>query len=238
MKRKYFAVRLGSWALPILVLALSTALAIPVLKVEKADANAVKTVYFTFDDGPSEVTEEILDILKEEGIKATFFVIGPSGDKTDERLYRIACEGHAIGLHTMSHDYSKIYDYPEAFIWDMEYERSWIYSVTGQEINIFRFPGGSGNSTVDKWLIEEIKAETAKKGFVWYDWNADSRDSLGELLSPEEIAANVLGSEAVASGGDVIVLMHDSSTRKTAPEALKILIAKFREMGYEFGKLG
>ncbi|MBQ7874089.1 MAG: polysaccharide deacetylase [Oscillospiraceae bacterium] len=238
MKGKYIAVKLKIWALPIMVLALSTVFALPVLKAEKADANAIKTVYFTFDDGPSAVTEEILDILKREGIKATFFVIGPSGEKTDERLYRIAAEGHSIGLHSMSHDYDKIYAFADAFIWDLEYERSWIYSVTGIECNIFRFPGGSDNAVLDKWLIDEIKEKAEEKGFIWYDWNADGKDSLGTLLSAEQIAENVLSSDAVAAGGDVIVLMHDSSTRKTAPEALEILIEEFRAMGYGFGKLG
>lgn len=219
------------------MLVLSTALAAPVLKVIKADANAQKTVYFTFDDGPSEVTEEILDILKEEDIKATFFVIGPSGDKTDERIYRIFTEGHAIGLHTMSHDYDKIYASPEEFIADLEYEQSWIYSVTGEKCGIFRFPGGSMNYAVEEWFIDEVKARTKEMGLIWYDWNADAKDSLGTLLSPEEIAENVLSSEAVGTG-DVIVLMHDSSTRTTAPAALKMLIKKFEKMGYSFDKLG
>lgn len=238
LKRKYISVKLRFFVLPMLVLVLSTAFAVPALKAEKADANAVKTVYFTFDDGPSAVTDEILDILKEEGIKATFFVIGPSGGETDERIFRMAEEGHAIGLHTMSHDYKKIYASPGDFIWELEYERSWIYSVTGKEICIFRFPGGSNNSATEKWLMEEIKGQTAEKGYAWYDWNADAKDSLGVLLSPEEICENVLGSETVSMGGDVIVLMHDSATRKTAPEALRMLISKFRKMGYEFGKLG
>ena len=131
-----------------------------------------------------------------------------------------------------------IYSSAEEFINDLEYERDWIYSVTGEECNIFRFPGGSNNSTAEKWLMEEIKEKAEERGFIWYDWNADSEDSLGTLLSSEEIAENVLDSEAVENGKDVIVLIHDSSTRKTAPEALRILIDEFREMGYVFGKLG
>ena len=236
LKIKFGVVRLRLLALPVLAMVLSTAVALPVLKAEKADANAEKTVYFTFDDGPSEVTEEILDILLEEKIKATFFVIGPPGDKTDERLARIAEEGHAIGLHTMSHDYKKIYLYAEGFFTDLEEEKSWVYSVTGKEINVFRFPGGSNNSAVEGWLMEELKESAKKKGYTWFDWNADGSDSLGRLLSSEEIAENVLSSEAVGNG-DVVVLLHDSSTRKTTPGAVKILIDEFREMGYGFGKL-
>ena len=220
-----------------ILIALSTVFAVPVLKAEKADANAVKTVYFTFDDGPSERTEEILEILKREGIKATFFVIGPSDEKADERLFRIYSEGHSVGLHTLSHDYEKIYLSAEGFWNDIEAEKSWVYSVTGKDCGIFRFPGGSRNYAAPEWLVSEIKEYAAAKNMVWYDWNADGKDSLGELLSPEEIAKNVLSSEFIGSG-EVIVLLHDSETRKTTPAALEILIDEFRRMGYSFGKLG
>ena len=237
MNIKFKVIKLRLYIIPAVVLALSMALAFPVLKAEKADANAVKTVYFTFDDGPSERTEEILDILAKEKIKATFFVIGPSESKTDERIFRIHSEGHSIGLHTMSHDYEKIYLSAESFLEDLFSEREWVYSVTGEEPKIFRFPGGSNNYTAPKWLVDEVKEKTAEEGMTWYDWNADGKDSLGELLSPEEIAENVLSSEFIGSE-TVIVLLHDSSTRTTTPQALKILISEFREMGYEFGKLG
>ena len=223
--------------MPAALFLFSVTLALPVLNTEKADANAVKTVYLTFDDGPSERTEEILEILSEENIKATFFVIGPSDPKTDERLFKIYSEGHSIGLHTMSHDYGKIYLSAENFLSDLEDEREWIYSVTGEECKIFRFPGGSNNYNAPKWLIEEVKEKTKAEGLLWYDWNADGKDSLGELLSAEEIAENVFSSEFVGSE-TVIVLLHDSSTRTTTPEALKILISEFRKMGYEFKKLG
>lgn len=233
---RYGVIKIRFIIFPALVFILSTAFAIPVLKAEKADANAEKTVYFTFDDGPSERTEEILDILSEENIKATFFVIGPSDEKADERLFRIHSEGHSIGLHTMSHSYDKIYLSEESFLEDIEAERKWIYSVTGEECKIFRFPGGSNNYAAPKWLIEAVKDETCSEGMRWYDWNADGRDSLGELLSAEEIAENVLSSEFIGSE-KVIVLLHDSATRTTTPEALKILISEFKEMGYGFEKL-
>ena len=86
MKIGFRVIKLRIFVLPAVLLILSTAAAIPVLNAEKADANAIKTVYFTFDDGPSERTEEILDILKREGMLATFFVIGPSDEKAEERL--------------------------------------------------------------------------------------------------------------------------------------------------------
>ena len=236
MNIKFGVIKVWNFALPAMIVVLSIAFAIPVLKTEKADAHTVKTVYFTFDDGPSERTEEILDILDKENLKATFFVIGPSEIKTDERIFKIHNEGHSIGLHTMSHDYGKIYLSAENFLDDLEDERTWIYSITGEECTIFRFPGGSNNYNAPKWLISEVKEKTKAEGMSWYDWNADGKDSLGELLSPEEIVENVLSSEAIGSE-TVIVLLHDSSTRITTPEALKILIPEFRKMGYELGKL-
>ncbi len=233
---KFNVIKIRNFALPLAILVLSTVIYVPMLKTEKADANAVKTVYFTFDDGPSERTEEILEILSEENIKATFFVIGPSSTKTDERIFRIYSEGHSIGLHTISHSYDKIYLSAENFLEDIEDEREWIYSVTGKDCKIFRFPGGSNNNTAPRWLVDEVKEKTKEEGMVWYDWNADGKDSLGELISAEEIAENVLSSEFIGSE-TVIVLLHDSSTRTTTPAALKILIKEFRRMGYEFGKL-
>ena len=233
---KFGVIKIRNFAFPAAILILSMAFAVPAIRAEKADANAVKTVYLTFDDGPSERTEEILDILSEENIKATFFVIGPSDEKTDERIFKIHNEGHSIGLHTMSHDYEKIYLSAENFLKDLEEEREWIYSITGKECRIFRFPGGSNNYNAPKWLIEEVKEKTKEEGLTWYDWNADGKDSLGELLSPEEIAENVLSSEFIGSER-VTVLLHDSSTRTTTPEALKILISEFRKKGYQFEKI-
>ena len=90
MNIKFGVIKIRNLALPAAIFILSIAFALPVLNSEKADANAVKTVYFTFDDGPSERTEEILRILSEENIKATFFVIGPSEKKTDERIFKIS----------------------------------------------------------------------------------------------------------------------------------------------------
>lgn len=233
---KFKVIRLRSLIVPMVLIILSTAGTIPVLKTEKADANAIKTVYFTFDDGPSEMTEEILEILSDEKIKATFFVIGPSGEKNDDRLFKIYSEGHSIGLHTMSHSYDKIYTSAYGFLKDLEDEREWVYSVTGEECNIFRFPGGSNNSIAPKWIINTVKSETEKMGMTYYDWNADGKDSLGSLLSPEEIVKNVLSSEFIDSN-EVIILLHDSSTRATTPEALRLLIAEFKSRGYAFAKL-
>ena len=193
-----------------------------------------KTVYLTFDDGPSAITEEILDILDREDIKATFFVIGPEGEKTDERLLKIYEKGNTVGIHSWSHDYNKIYSSVDGFLDDFSTERQWIYDVTGEYPNIFRFPGGSGNSIADKKLMDEIKDEMSSRGFVWYDWNADGEDSIHSYISAGEIAENVFKCE---DKNEIVVLLHDSSTRRTTPKAVEMIISKYKAEGYSFGVL-
>ena len=205
----------------------------PVSNEEKRESD--KAVYITFDDGPSAVTEDILEILDEEDIKATFFVIGPGGENTDRRLLQIHEAGHAIGIHSWSHEYSKIYSSVDAFLEDFNADREWIYSVTGEYCDIFRFPGGSANSLADRDIINAIAEEMDRRGFVWYDWNADGEDSIHQYISAWEIVQNVF---KTSEGKDkVVVLLHDSSGRKTTPEALRLIIQKFKELGYEFGVL-
>ncbi len=251
LKNRFKVIKLDIFVFPAMILVLGmvfvssvigsgSADPYPELYASKPASNEEKTepekaVYITFDDGPSAVTEEILEILSEEGIKATFFVIGPNGENTDRRLLRIYEEGHTIGVHSWSHEYSEIYTSVDSFLKDFSVDREWIYSVTGEYCDIFRFPGGSGNSAADKYVMNDIAEEMERRGFVWYDWNADGEDSIHKYISAWEIAQNVFES---AEGKDkVVVLLHDSSTRKTTPEALRLIIQKFKDMGYEFGVL-
>ncbi len=200
-----------------------------------AEREPEKVVYLTFDDGPSAVTETILDILKENGIKATFFVIGPAGEETDARLRRIAQEGHAIGVHSYCHRYSQIYSSVEGWLADFEREREWIYSVTGQRPDFFRFPGGSTNSSCDGRVREDIQREMERRGFVWFDWNSKGGDDTGGYVAAETIARRIL--KYARDRDRVIVLCHDSSVRRTTAEALPILIDEFRRQGYAFAAL-
>ena len=159
-----------------LVLILSTTLVFPAVKSVKADPypdfyaedraqsehgsfSEEKFVCLSFDDGPSSCTDKILDILAEKEVPATFFVIGPEGELTDERILRILKEGHEIGLHSFCHDYGKIYSSADSFLCDLNEEQSWISSVTGEKCSVFRFPGGSANSHADKGTIKAIKKE-------------------------------------------------------------------------------
>lgn len=206
-------------------------LSLPVLAGEKTE----KIVCFTFDDGPSVVTEDVLRILEEEDVPATFFVIGPNGERTNERLLSLVEAGHEIGLHSWCHDYGKIYASADAYFDDLETEKEWIENVTGISPTLVRLPGGSTNRHADPAVLSAIQKGLSKRDLSCFDWNADGKDSLFPSISAYEIEQNVLRD---AEGKDVVVvLLHDSSTRKTTPMALSLLIADFREKGYRFGRL-
>lgn len=247
-KKRFSVIRLRLAVLPALVLILSTVLMLPMLSGASADpypyfyakahahaendTSSEKRVYLSFDDGPSACTDDILDILAEKGVPATFFVIGPEGELTDERLLRIVKEGHEIGLHSYCHKYDEIYASAESFLADLSTEQDWIYSVTGKRCSIFRFPGGSANRHADKATVSAIKEEMSRRGFVWFDWNADGEDSIHKYISAWEIEQNVFN---CAEGKDsIVVLLHDASGHKATVEALPGIIDGFLERGYSF----
>ena len=191
------------------------------------------TVYLTFDDGPSARTAEILDILKENNIRATFFVTGQTSELAQEIMKRIVAEGHTIGIHTYSHDYKEIYASVEAYLTDFDRIYNWVHEVTGVYPQIFRFPGGTVNS-YNETLYRELVAEMDRRGFVHYDWNAMCGDADGKAHTPEELAQNSL---AMVGRKHVIVLMHDNAVRQTTVACLPAVIAGYRNAGYTFAPL-
>ncbi len=194
-----------------------------------------KIVYLTFDDGPSAVTEEILDYLDQEQIKATFFVIGMETERAEKILARMKKDGHAIGLHTYSHNYEKIYSSAENFFSDQEKLEYYLKERIGYIPDFFRFPGGSCNATAGQWVLDKIKEQAIKKGLVWFDWNAVAEDSGASAAPANQMAENIIN-----SGGEkkrILVLMHDNSIRTTAVDCLKIIVPYYREKGYRFETL-
>ncbi len=194
---------------------------------EKKGKYANKKVYLTFDDGPSIYTDEILDILEEYGIKATFFVVGMEDKKSKELYCRIVEEGHTLGMHSYSHKYSKIYNSVEDF--DKDFTKLWklLYDTTGYKPTIYRFPGGS-NNMVNKHGMNDFIRYLNKAGIVYFDWNALNGDATKVDYSEEELINNVLRDVNIKK--NVIVLMHDIQTRpktvKSLPKLLDILISE------------
>ena len=198
--------------------------------------DGVKICYLTFDDGPSENTLKVLDVLDQYKIKAIFFVIGEEielNDKNREILKEVSDRGHMIALHTYSHDYRKIYASVDAFLADYEKVFNVIEEITGQRPYIYRFPGGSYNSSV-KRIRKEIVAEMERRGFIYYDWNVSGEDSVGNPTS-YSIIKNV--KRDLTRYQLPVVLLHDGQINQMTAKALSAVIEMILEKGYIFGRL-
>lgn len=190
------------------------------------------TVYLTFDDGPSNNTYSILAYLKEYNIKATFFVVPARDELCYERLRAIAEGGHAIGVHSASHDYEKIYASVDAYLADFNEAWNIIYEATGIKTEIFRFPGGSKND-FNAATRDDIIAEMTRRGFRFFDWNVDSNDAGGANWTEmyNSVPADI--SQCYRS----VVLMHDSEPRKNTVLVLEDIIHVLINEGYSFDKI-
>lgn len=187
-----------------------------------------KYVYLTFDDGPSEQTDKILQILKENNVTATFFVIGREDEESYARYKAIVDSGNTIGLHSYTHDYEEIYSSVENFAYDLQTLSDVVYEATGVRSMLYRFPGGSSNSIADD--ISIFIDYLNENGYTYYDWNSSSRDA-ASVMPPKEDIINTVVAE-VEGKDNVVVLMHDSIWKETTVEALPELILKLKDMGY------
>ena len=189
----------------------------------------------TFDDGPSANTGRVLEILDRYGVKGTFFVVGSSASTAagQERLRRIAAAGHAIGMHSWSHDYKKVYASVESFLEEFDRLYQYIHEVTGAYPSVYRFPGGSLNG-YDRGVYQEIIAEMTRRGFVYYDWNASAQDATVTPRPARDIAADCLRG---VGREPAVVLCHDSGARGTTVDALPAVIEGYQNAGYAFSAL-
>jgi len=188
-----------------------------------------KVVYLTFDDGPTKYTPEVLRILKEHDVLATFFVVGNT--QHTHVMGDIVAQGHAIGLHSYSHDFGQIYSSMDAFFADFEKIGDIVFEQTGVRTDIMRFPGGSSTKKSNaKTIMPQLKDEIASRGFQFFDWNCDSRDKMGVKTASVALDKIKSGSEDV--GDIIIVLMHD--TEKITVQYLPGVIKHFKALGYDF----
>lgn len=186
-----------------------------------------RKVYLTFDDGPSRNTDEILDILAQYDVKATFFVVGKTDEKSMAAYRRIVEEGHTLGMHSYSHKYEEVYQSIDSFAQDMGELQELLYEVTGVWSRYLRFPGGSSN-TVSQVDMVDLIAYLKEQGIRYYDWNVSSGDASSETLSAETIKENVL--RDVGKYDTAIVLMHDAADKPTTVEALPELLEELLAM--------
>lgn len=190
-----------------------------------------KTIYLTFDDGPSPNTPRIISILNSYGIKATFFV---KNTAYNGYMKDIVDNGNTIALHSYTHDYKQIYSSDEAFYKDLQNISDLVYLQTGVRSNIMRFPGG-GSNTVSKKYSQGIMSRLTKgvqdRGYVYYDWNCSSGDASGNKIPKDTIVENC---KKVPSASNVIVLLHDTGAKGTTVDALPEVIEYYLSCGYTF----
>jgi peptidoglycan/xylan/chitin deacetylase (PgdA/CDA1 family) len=192
---------------------------------------AEKTVYLTFDDGPTKVTKSILKQLKKSKVKVTFFVVGNGTNHS--LLKQISKDGHAIGVHTYSHKYDEIYKSVTSYVKDFNKIYELIVEETGVKPTVYRYPGGSNNAYN---VLNQGKstAEMFRRGFVPFDWNYDSRDASDQTVPKKRIIRNAVKG---IGANRVILLMHDSETKTTTAKALPTIINRYKKAGYKFGVL-
>lgn len=190
-------------------------------------AEEEKRVYLTFDDGPSTVvTNRILDTLKEENVKATFFIVSDRAETRKETLRRIAEEGHTLGVHSKTHDYKTIYSSDGALLADVSACAEFIRKETGISPHVYRFPGGGCSQK------ERQKKLLAEQGYRVIGWNAVCGDE--EIPNADADTLYRTAVETSLGRNSVVLLCHDSAHHKATAEALPRIIAYYREQGYCF----
>ena len=205
---------------------------------ESAEEDAPKTVYLTFDDGPSANTETVLETLRAAGVPASFFIVGAEGnEKYFSLLPQMLEDGHCIGLHSATHEYSKIYASAEAYWTDIEALRQKLQTVCGEyTCSVLRFPGGSSNTVSHKYggdgLMPQLIEQAEEKGYTVVDWNVTAEDSVGGNPSADTIAGRVI--KGCKEKNRAIILMHDSATNAATAEALPTIIRWLQENEYTF----
>lgn len=193
-----------------------------------------KRVFLTFDDGPSKsVTIPILDILKQNNVKATFFVLGSNAERYPDIVKRAYQEGHYIANHSFTHVYSNIYSSPQSVLDEYNRTETAIKNAIGDQTynsRVFRFPGGtSGGKYAD------IKAEAVnllnQNNVAHLDWNALTADAAG-LENVNDMMCYL--ESTIGNKNSVVILMHDMGTKKSTYELLPQLIQMLKEKGYVF----
>lgn len=191
-----------------------------------------KVMYLTFDDGPSsQITPQILDVLKQYNIKATFFVLGKNAEKNPEVLKRMAKEGHMIANHSYSHSIDYVYSSPEAFMEEINKTRDIIVNTAGKQsyAGVLRFPGGAFRNE-----RAEFKELLLQNDIPYVNWNCLTGDS--ETKNP--ISSN-LYNKAIRTANDseresLVLLMHDTNSKQATVDALPYIIDYFKKQGFRF----
>lgn len=203
--------------------------------------NNEKEVFLTFDDGPSENTSNILKILKEENVHATFFVLGSqlkNNPKNQQLLKDEIDSGNAIANHTMSHDYRILYPGNSVnvtkFMNEINENNAQMKEILGENFDcrVLRMPGGyMSRKYYSDPHLKKLNEEMNKEGIMSIDWDAETGDAESNTYSVEYLisrAKKSIGKE------HIILLMHDAAAKKSTVKALPSIIKMFKENGYKF----
>ena len=190
-----------------------------------------KIVYLTFDDGPSQNTKKILDILDRYNAKATFFVTG-NALKYNNYIKEAYERGHTIGLHSYCHEYDIIYSSADAYFRDLIKIGDMVEEIIGFRPHYIRFPGGSSNKVSKKYntgIMSVLTKEVIKRGYQYYDWNCGTGDAEGDHVPTETIIRQAI----MKDDNNIVMLAHDTDAKDTTVQALPSIIEYYQNKGYE-----
>lgn len=199
------------------------------VKKMKPIAPTGKVIYLTFDDGPSQYTLRLLEILAKYNVKATFFVVDTG---YIHLVSQIAAEGHTVALHTATHEFSQVYASEEAYFNDLNKIKNKVVQYTGIEPTLIRFPGGSSNRVsinINKGIMTRLTKLVQEQGYRYFDWNVDSDDA-GSARTSEKVFQNVIS--GIGSKKTSVVLQHD--IKGYSVEAVDRIIQWGLANGYTF----
>ncbi|MBP1906144.1 peptidoglycan/xylan/chitin deacetylase (PgdA/CDA1 family) [Paenibacillus turicensis] len=188
-----------------------------------------KIVYLTFDDGPSKLTPDVLTILAQHKIQATFFVLGSQAKTSPEVIRQIADGGHVIGNHTYNHNYSELYKHFGQFWKQIKQTEEIVREITDKRPALLRAPGGTYGH-----FNKQTFSLLAQAGYKVFDWDVDSGDSKRRGVPATEIIKNITSSKLK---NEIVVLMHDGAGHQETVKALPAIIKYYKQQGYSFGTL-
>lgn len=184
-----------------------------------------RTLYLTFDDGPSPTTSELLDILDKYKVKATFFMLGPNMNRYPAQVKRIAQAGNGLGLHGMTHRKEKFYASPAAALAEMAEDNAVLKKISGTGTTLIRPPYGS-----KPYFTQAYRDKVLTQGYHLWDWNVDSEDWRYKENS-DKIYNSVMNQvrKLQKSQTNPVILMHD---QKATLHVLPRLLETFKKEGY------
>lgn len=208
------------------------------IKVVEPESVKGNIIYLTFDDGPSNsATKKILDVLKKNGVKATFFIINFDTNEKADLIKNMVAQGHTVAIHGYSHVYKDIYRSEKAFMDNTNSLRDKVKALTGYTPTIMRFPGGSSNtvSNFNPGIMTTLVKSVQDAGYLYFDWNVDSGDAAGGKITADRLYDNVTLGLRTNRGN--VVLMHDTGDGDVKAKAVGEIIEYGKAKGYVFAPI-